>query len=113
MMHAQTTDRRAPVVQADLFADARARNTDPVTSHRAAVNVHRFANGHYCKILAALQQGPADRHGIARRTGLRDDAVGKRLTELAVYGKVHVLDDTGKCRLWELAPPNPDETRSL
>lgn len=94
----------------DLFrhadALARARNSDPLTSHRAAARVSRFANGHYRKIIDALQGGPADRHGIARITGLRDDAIGKRLTELANNGKIRVVDDKGKCRLWELTPDN-------
>jgi predicted ArsR family transcriptional regulator len=71
-----------------LFKAARARASDPVTSHQAAASVNAFAGDHKAKIVAFLRRGPAGATRIADGTGLGRDAVGKRTTELEREGVI-------------------------
>ena len=85
---------------------ARARNSDPITSHAAARNAERFAESHTGRILAALKEGPRSAHGIAAMTGLTVVQVDRRLPELQRAGLAEVMSDglfiviVGGCRVW-------------
>lgn len=63
-----------------------ARATDPGTSHEAAQACLQFSCEHRRKILEALQQGPAGKCELARRTGLDGVAIARRLPELQREG---------------------------
>ncbi len=76
-----------------LFAPARARASDPATSHAAARRAP-VAN-HCAMILDALAAGPAGQSGIASRTGLTVAAVSKRLSGLRNDGHI---ERCGECR---------------
>lgn len=86
---------------------ARARKTDPVTSHEAAKNAERFAGGHKSLILEALKDGPRTAHGIAAMTGLTVVQIDRRLPELRSAGLAEPMkhDDgadvvVGGFRVW-------------
>lgn len=66
-----------------------ARHTDPATSHLAAQMAIVFLDGHQAQILAALEDGPAGKSELARRTGLDHVAIARRLPELQREGKAH------------------------
>jgi hypothetical protein len=78
-----------------------ARATDPVTSHVAAENVHKFAAGHKERILAAMAvclqvcavRG-ATAHEIAAESGLTFHQVDRRMNELLKADKVRRVRDT-------------------
>ena len=76
-----------------LFAPARARVSDPPTSHAAAKRAP-VAN-HNAMILDALAAGPAGQSEIASRTGLTVAAVSKRLSGLRHDGHI---ERCGECR---------------
>jgi len=76
-----------------LFAPARARVSDPPTSHAAARRAP-VAN-HCAMILDALAAGPAGQSEIASRTGLTVAAVSKRLSGLRNDGHI---ERCGECR---------------
>lgn len=71
---------------------ARARATDPVTSHQAAITAP--VAEHQRLILVALQQGPAGASLIASRCGLVAHQVNKRLPELARTGRITLTGRT-------------------
>jgi hypothetical protein len=85
-----TAWRNSPLGRMAYAAPARARRTDPVTSHEAAAAVADFEGDHYVQILEALAVGPAGATAIAARCGLGRDAVGKRMSELARRGLVFI-----------------------
>jgi hypothetical protein len=68
---------------------ARAKNSDPITSHEAADRVVEFEGSHYAQIWQALDGGQAmTPHEIGAVTGLEFYAVAKRLPELEQKGCV-------------------------
>lgn len=84
-----------------------ARNTDPATSHAAAMAAGAFAHDHKAMILAALvAHGPMGKDAIARATGLTGVAVARRLPEMLDLGMAaptgrRVPSDTGNAeREW-------------
>ena len=79
----------------DDIQPVRARKSDPVTSHTAARNAERFANGHKARIMEALQQGPRTAAGLAAMTGLSVVQVDRRLPELRTAGSADVMTADG------------------
>lgn len=85
-----------------------ARNSDHITSHAAADACKALSSEHRAAILACLiEQGPAGKDTIARRTGLQGVQICRRLPELARAGLIRetgaqVCSDTGRLeREWE------------
>lgn len=82
-----------------------ARNTDPDTSHSAALAARR---DRYAEVLAVLACGPASDFDLARATGIKQTSIGKRRGELRDWGLVAEHDqlgvsDTGSpCIRWTL-----------
>jgi len=64
------------------------RRTDPVTSKLAGVAAREFKGDHERRILEALDQGPAHRDEIARRSGLEQAAVWRRLAAMERRGLI-------------------------
>jgi predicted Rossmann fold nucleotide-binding protein DprA/Smf involved in DNA uptake len=64
------------------------RRTDPVTSKLAGVAAREFKGDHERRILEALGQGPAHRDEIARRSGLEQAAVWRRLAAMERRGLI-------------------------
>lgn len=83
-------------MQADLFtAPARARRTDPATSHASAARVDEFGAAHSALVLAALRRfGRAGAEQIAAATRLDAYQVRKRLAECEQAGKAEPTGDT-------------------
>lgn len=79
---------------------ARARRSDPATSHAAAARAANFAASHEGKILAALEQGPATFKEIASRTGLDPHAVARRLPYMGRFGVDKTDDVRDGCTVW-------------
>jgi predicted ArsR family transcriptional regulator len=71
------------------------RRTDPVTSKLAGVAAREFKGDHERRILEALAQGPAHRDEIARRSGLEQAAVWRRLAAMERRGLI-VKDGTAR-----------------
>jgi DNA invertase Pin-like site-specific DNA recombinase len=69
-----------------MFAAARARKSDPLTSHEAAKRAP--VHGHCKVILEAFNAGPAGQSEIVRRTGLSVAQVSKRLPDLRNGGYI-------------------------
>ena len=88
--HLDTVSRLADL---PLFAPARARVSDPPTSHAAARRAP-VAN-HNQRILDALAAGPAGQSELASRTGLTVAAVSKRLSGLRADDRI---ERCGECR---------------
>lgn len=67
-----------------------ARPTDPSTSHDAAESVVEsgVVDRHERLIVAALAEGPASKCGIARRCGLSEQQVNRRLARLRRRGEI-------------------------
>jgi transcription initiation factor IIE alpha subunit len=77
-----------------LFAAARSRRNDPFTSVMAAASAECFA-GEHCRMIAdALREGPAGKCEIARRCGLTEQQVNRRL---AVMRRAGLISRTGRC----------------
>lgn len=68
------------------FDEPRARRSDPVTSHLAAVSAKDLAAQHRILILGALGYGPAGKDQIAKLTKLTGVQVCRRLGELERAG---------------------------
>jgi predicted ArsR family transcriptional regulator len=64
------------------------RRTDPVTSKAAGVAAREFKGDHERRILEALAAGPAHRDEIARRSGLEQAAVWRRLAAMERGGLI-------------------------
>jgi len=64
------------------------RRTDPVTSKLAGQAAREFKGEHERRILEALAAGPAHRDEIARRCGLEQAAVWRRLAQLERRGLI-------------------------
>jgi predicted ArsR family transcriptional regulator len=64
------------------------RRTDPVTSKLAGVAAREFKGDHERRILEALAAGPAHRDEIARRSGLEQAAVWRRLAAMERRGLI-------------------------
>ena len=79
----------------DDIQPVRARKSDPVTSHTAARNADRFANGHKVRIMESLQQGPRTAAGLAAMTGLSVEQCCRRLPELQKANLAEVMHDGG------------------
>jgi predicted ArsR family transcriptional regulator len=93
-----------------LEAPARARKSDPATSHEAAARVREFGQAHQALILQALKRfGKAGAEQIAAATRLDAYRVRKRLAELHDDGLAHPTGETRKTasgrseRVWEAA----------
>jgi predicted ArsR family transcriptional regulator len=71
------------------------RRTDPVTSKLAGVAAREFKGDHERRILEALAAGPAHRDEIARRSGLEQAAVWRRLAAMERRGLI-VKDGTAR-----------------
>lgn len=65
---------------------ARARRTDPATSRDAARSMRHAATAQAAAVLNALRQGPAGATEIARRCGLTQVQVCRRLSDLQKPG---------------------------
>ena len=70
------------------------RTRDPETSRASAVAAREFLGEHERKILAALEQGPGSKCEIARRCGLTEQQVARRMHGLASAGKVETTGET-------------------
>jgi len=71
------------------------RRTDPVTSKLAGQAAREFKGDHERRILEALAVGPAHRDEIARRSGLEQAAVWRRLAAMERGG---VIEKAGMAR---------------
>lgn len=87
---------------------ARARRTDPATSHDAAEKASKFAHGHHLKIRNFLDGiSPRSAHyiDIAEATGLDRHAVARRLKEIFDAGLIEKagvghLPNGNKATMW-------------
>jgi len=86
---------------------ARARKSDPTTSHEAARNADRFANTHKNRILEALEEGPRTAFGLSQMTGLTVVQIDRRAVELERAGLIDYIKDeagnewtVGGYRVW-------------
>jgi predicted Rossmann fold nucleotide-binding protein DprA/Smf involved in DNA uptake len=84
-----------PVDYGPLF-----RTTDPATSKAAGVAAREFKGDHERRILEALAAGPAGKCEIARRCGLTEQQVNRRLATMRRDGAVErtgrvVTSDSG------------------
>lgn len=95
----------------DLFGPApiaRARKSDPITSHQAASQA-TFAGEHCRRILEALAQYQGTIHDLARATGLDHVEVARRCADLERANKAYPTHKTRRgpngrsCRVWRLA----------
>jgi predicted Rossmann fold nucleotide-binding protein DprA/Smf involved in DNA uptake len=78
------------------------RRTDPVTSKLAGVAAREFKGDHERRILQALERGPAGKCEIARRCGLTEQQVNRRLATMRRDGAIQrtgkvVTSDAGCC----------------
>jgi transposase-like protein len=78
------------------------RITDPVTSKIAGTEARAFKGEHERRIIQALAQGPAGKCEIARRCGLNEQQVNRRLAAMRRTGAIertgHVVpSDSGCC----------------
>ena len=80
-----------PPIEDSLPLFARARASDPATSHAAAARTGELVADHMRKILDALAVGPAGASTIAARCGLLAHQVNKRLPEMT-----GILELTGR-----------------
>ena len=64
------------------------RRTDPVTSKIAGVAAREFKGDHERRILEALAAGPAGKCEIARRCGLTEQQVNRRLATMRREGAI-------------------------
>ena len=87
-----------------------ARNTDPMTSHIAAVNAINFAGSHRAQIVAAIEAfGPMSARALEGYTGLTLVQIDRRVTELIKDGLLRVQQRYGEdvidrgCRVLEIA----------
>jgi len=64
------------------------RQSNPATSRAAAEASKKFRGEHERRILEALELGPAHRDEIARRSGLEQSAVWRRLAALERRGEI-------------------------
>jgi transcription initiation factor IIE alpha subunit len=71
------------------------RRTDPVTSKIAGTMAREFKGDHERRILEALAAGLAHRDEIARRSGLEQAAVWRRLAAMERRGLI-VKDGTAR-----------------
>ena len=71
------------------------RRTDPVTSKIAGTMAREFRGDHERRILEALAAGPAHRDEIARRAGMEQAAVWRRLAAMERRGLI-VKDGTAR-----------------
>jgi predicted ArsR family transcriptional regulator len=71
------------------------RRADPVTSKLAGQAAREFKGEHERRILEALAAGPAHRDEIARRSGLEQAAVWRRLAAMERGG---VIEKAGMAR---------------
>lgn len=69
------------------------RRTDPVTSKIAGAMTRKFRGDHERRILEALAGGPAGKCEIARRCGLTEQQVNRRL---AVMRRSGAIERTGR-----------------
>jgi predicted ArsR family transcriptional regulator len=86
-----------PVDYGPLF-----RTTDPVTSKIAGTMAREFKGDHERRILEALASGPAGKCEIARRCGLTEQQVNRRLATMRRDGALQrtgrvVKSDSGCC----------------
>ena len=78
------------------------RRTDPVTSKLAGREARGFRGEHHRLILEALSQGPAGKCEIARRCGLTEQQVNRRLAFMRRNGAIErtgrvAKSDAGCC----------------
>ena len=94
----------------NTLAVPRARNSDPVTSHRAAEASMRFAESHANRILHVIRNGFHDgmcAEEIGEACGLTVVQVDRRTIELQRKGLIRVRQVDGKdqivhgMRVWE------------
>lgn len=80
------------------YIEARARHSDPVTSHQAAERSVEFSGKHASAIFCWLKDHPAGgtKDEIARGTGIDAIAVARRIKELRDTAGVHDSGETRK-----------------
>ncbi len=76
------------------FNEPLARNTDPITSHEAAVDASRFSGNNRSKVLQLLYSfGALTDYELSDKTGLQQNSIGKRRGECSQAGLVQALTD--------------------
>lgn len=93
----------------DNIQPARARRTDPLTSHHAATKAGDFASSHAGRILHALRtHGPRTAEELSQLIGLTVVQIDRRTCELQREGHIRIsLNDSGSdevrggFRVWE------------
>jgi predicted transcriptional regulator len=94
--------------------DPQARASDPPVCHEAARGAKRFAGGQFRDILDALSRGPGSKTQLADRTGIKDVAVARRISDLIDAGLVVVVSQDGRSatghreRVYGLAAPTTE-----
>ena len=107
MNHTTATDKTPTELQEALDIRPRARQTDPETSHLAAVSMAEGAGAQRERILQELATGPWTADQIDDHIGWRPTTAGRRLSELREMGLVRMLESTGttrsgrRARLWK------------
>lgn len=88
---------------------ARARRTDPLTSHHAARRAEQFASTHAGRILHALRtHGPRTAHELSQLIGLTVVQIDRRTCELERNARIRLSIDFDRqpltrngFRVWE------------
>jgi predicted HTH transcriptional regulator len=85
------------------FVHTRARRTDPMTSHAAAIKAVAFSASHAGQILAVLKKdGPRSPHELSQVLGLTVVQIDRRLPDLKAKGLARPTGiDRGPSRVWE------------
>lgn len=83
----------------DLPIFGRARNSDPITSHKAADAAKDLASKHFSIIVDCLQaHGALGKDGIAQHSGLESNQVARRLNELSNMDLIELTGRTVKSK---------------
>ena len=84
---------------------ARARRTDPATSHAAAASVELRVSNIELQVLAALVlRGPSTSHELADYTGLSLVTVSPRMAPLESRGMVKRVGLGNRRTIWDVTP---------
>lgn len=93
------------MIYLDDIQPARARRTDPQTSHDAAKAAEKFATTHMGRILSALKaHGPSTPRELECHTGLTVVQLCRRLPEMQRQGYAEPTGEIlGGYRVWKAA----------